>query len=213
MGASGPDVGALLLESAWISARVAAIVALAAAFAAVVVVHARAHRDGGGGPPRAQPGGSGIRFAAMAAALVGAAAATALTPGQVAAWLPAPVQAVAAATAALACLSGAMIAIWAAVTLGANFAVHATVRGDERAALVTGGPFALVRHPLYAALALLAAGAALAWGSLPGLAVVLVAYPPTARWRAALEEEALAAAWPAEWPAYAAKTPRFVPRI
>jgi protein-S-isoprenylcysteine O-methyltransferase Ste14 len=42
---------------------------------------------------------------------------------------------------------------------------------------------------------------------------VLAAYPPTARWRAALEEEALAAAWPAEWPAYAARTPRFIPRV
>jgi protein-S-isoprenylcysteine O-methyltransferase Ste14 len=149
----------------------------------------------------------------MAAVMAAAALATAVAPGQAAAWLPAPLQAVAAATATLACLTGGMIVIWAAVTLGANFAVGAQVRGDTQAALVTGGPFALVRHPLYAALALLAAGAALAWGSLLGLAVVLVAYPPTARWRAALEDEALAAAWPDTWPAYAAKTPRFVPRI
>jgi len=207
---SGPDVRALLLESAWISAQVAATLSLVAALAAVVAVHARAHR--GAVPPRVRPPGSGVRFAAMAVALGAAALATALTRGQAAAWLPAPLQAVAAATATLACLSSAMLAVWAAMTLGANFAVGAQVRGDAQAALVTGGPFALVRHPLYAALALLAAGTALAWGSLVGLAVVLVAYPPTARWRAALEDEALAAAWPDTWPAYAAKTPRFIPR-
>ena len=210
----GSGVGAVLLESAWITARVAAVLSLVAAFAAVVVVHARAHAGSSAAiAPRARPAGSGPRFAAMAAVLVAAAIATALTRGQAAAWLPAPLAGLAAATAALAYLSGAMIAIWAALSLGANFAVGASVRGDERATLVTSGPFALVRHPLYAALGLLAAGAGLAWGSFAGLAVVLVAYPPTARWRAVLEEVALAAAWPQAWPDYAARTPRFVPRV
>ncbi len=211
---NGSDLGAALLESAWLSARIAAAISLAASLGAVLIVHAQAHAGASRSvAPRVRPSGSGLRLAAMVTALAGSAAATWLGRGQVAAWFVPPVQALAAATAALACLSGAMLAIWAAATLGPNFAVGASVRGDERAALVTTGPFVLLRHPLYAALGLMAAGATLAWGSIVGLAWVLLAYPLTARLRADLEEQALAEAWPEAWPAYAARTPRFLPRM
>ncbi len=207
------EVMAALLESAWISARVAAILSLVLTFVAVVGIHVRAHAGKASAvPPRVRPPGSAPRLAAMAAVVVVGAFATARTPGQVE-WFPAPVQAIAAAAAALSCLSGTMIAVWAALSLGANFAVGATVRGDARASLVTSGPFTLVRHPMYTALGLLFAGAALAWGSLLGFALVGCAYPWTARWRADLEEQALAAAWPEEWRTYAARTPRFLPRM
>ena len=208
---TGPDVGALLLESAWIAARIAAGGALAVAMLAVLVFHVRIHR-GPEPPPRVRRPGT-ARFVAMLAALLVVAVITALTPGQAATWLPAPLEAAVAAAGALSSLAGATFVIWAAAALGANLAVGPTVRGDERATLVTAGPFALVRHPLYAALGLLAAGATLAWGSVAGLVALLVFYPPTARARAAREEEALAAAWGTAWNEYAARTPRFVPRL
>jgi protein-S-isoprenylcysteine O-methyltransferase Ste14 len=203
------DLARALLESAWISARVAVAVASAVALGATVVVGVRAHR-GGGPAPRVRRPGAGRRVAAQLAALVLGALVSAWTRGQAQAWLPAPAQAVVATLAALAVLFAGTFIAWAAWTLGPSFTLEAVV--DEHASLVTSGPFALVRHPFYAAWGLLGAGAALAFGSLAGAAVFLAAWIPATRWRAALEEEALAEAWPHDWPAYAAKTPRFLPR-
>jgi protein-S-isoprenylcysteine O-methyltransferase Ste14 len=192
------EVARALLDAAWITARIAAGLAALGTTVAVALVHGRA----GGGP--------GPRVAAMLLAVLAGAAITLLTRGQAAAWLPAFGQAVVAASSMLASLSGGMFAGWAAAALGVNLTVDAVVR--EGGSLVTAGPFALVRHPFYSAVGLLGVGAALALGSLMGAAVFLALYAPAAGWRAALEEELLAEAWPAAWPAYAAKTPRFVPR-
>lgn len=203
------DLARALLESAWISARVAAAFASAVALAAMVVVGVRAHRATGPAPRVRRPGAA-PRAAVQLAALVLGALVTAWTRGQVEAWLPAPAQAAVATLAALAALFAGTFVAWAAWTLGPNFTLEAVV--GEESSLVTAGPFALVRHPFYSAWGLLGAGAALAFGSVAGAAVFLAAWIPATRRRAALEEEALAEAWPAEWPAYAAKTPRFLPR-
>lgn len=200
------EVARALLDAAWITARISAGLAALGAMVAVVLVHARA----GGGPVVRRRAGVGPRVAAMLLAAGAGAVVTLLARGQAAAWLPAFGQAVVAATSMLSSLTGGMFAGWAAAALGVNLTVDAVVR--ERGTLVTAGPFALVRHPFYTAVGLLGVGAALALGSLAGAAVFLALYAPAARWRAALEEELLVEAWPAAWPAYAAKTPRFVPR-
>jgi protein-S-isoprenylcysteine O-methyltransferase Ste14 len=200
-------MAAALLEAAWITARIAAGISVLGTVLALFVVHADAHRS----PVARRRAGAGPRIAAMLFACVAAAVVTVVTVGQAEAWLPPAGQAVVAAAATLAALGGGMFAGWAAATLGVNLAADAVVKQDG--ALVTGGPFALVRHPFYAAIGLLGLGATLAFGSLAGALVFAVTYVPAAGWRAALEEELLAEAWPAEWPAYAAKTPRFVPRL
>jgi protein-S-isoprenylcysteine O-methyltransferase Ste14 len=203
------ELGRTLLEAAWITARIAAGFAVVLAVGTMVAVARRSHGPGTAAPRVLRPG-FGRRAAAQLAAVVLGMAVTAALPGQAQAWLPPAVQAGVAALAALAVLFAGTLIAWAAWTLGTSFRVEAVV--GEGATLVTGGPFALVRHPFYAAWGLLGAGAALAFGSLAGAAAFLAAWIPAMRWRAALEEEALAEAWPAEWPAYAAKTPRFVPR-
>ena len=198
-----------LIESAWLTARLAAGLAFAGFAVAVVAFRLR---SGAGGRPAIthRRAGAGSRVAAMALAFAAGIAVTVWTRDQATAWLPAAGQAIAAATATLAVLAGGMMAIWAGSALGVNFALDAAAR--EGGGLVTGGPFTLVRHPFYAAVGLLGAGAALAFGCLAGAAVFLALYAPAARWRAALEEEVLAEAWPAAWTEYAAKTPRFIPR-
>ncbi len=198
-----------LIDAAWITARLAAGLSLAGAVVAMTLVHLRA--AGPGRPVLHRRSGVLPRVAAMTlAALVGAAV-TVATRDQAAAWLPAAGQAVVAATSALASLCGGMLAAWAAAALGVNFAVAPIVR--DGGGLVTTGPYALVRHPFYSALGLLGVGGGLAFGSLAGAAVFLALYAPAVRWRAALEEDLLAGAWPEAWPAYAARTPRFVPRF
>lgn len=207
------DVARALLEAAWLTARIAAAFALGLAFGAMLLAATRAHRAADAGddaPPRARRPGAGPRIAAQLAALALGVVVTTLTAGQAQAWLPAPLEAVVATVAALAVLFAGTFVAWSAWTLGPAFAAPAVV--GPRAALVTHGPFALVRHPFYTAWGLWGAGAALAFGSLAGALVFLAAWIPATRARAALEEEALAEAWPDAWPAYAARTPRFLPR-
>jgi protein-S-isoprenylcysteine O-methyltransferase Ste14 len=193
------EIARALLEAAWISARVATCCALAVALAAMVGVHVRA-RGSHGGRPRVLRPGAGRRALAQLAALAAGALVTAWTRGQAEAWFVAPVQAVIATLAALAVLFAGTVVAWAAWALGPSLTLEASVGAEAR--LVTSGPFALVRHPFYAAWTVFGAGAA----------VFLVLWIPAMRWRAALEEEALAEAWPAEWPRYAARTPPFLPR-
>ena len=201
------DLARALLDAAWISARIATGLAAALALVAMAAVVARGH---GAGAPRVRRPGAGPRIAAQLAAFALGAAVTAWTSGQAQAWLPPPAQAVLATLAALGVLFAGTFIAWAAWSLGPSLVAGAVV--GERATLVTSGPFALVRHPFYAAWGLLGAGAALGFGSLAGVAAFLAAWIPATRWRAALEEEALAEAWADEWTRYAEKTPRFLPR-
>jgi protein-S-isoprenylcysteine O-methyltransferase Ste14 len=77
------------------------------------------------------------------------------------------------------------------------------------AGLRTGGPYRLVRHPIYAGLLAVAVGSAVPSGSAVrlGAAVALIAWlAAKARW----EERLLRARHPG-YAAYAARTPRFLP--
>jgi protein-S-isoprenylcysteine O-methyltransferase Ste14 len=109
-------------------------------------------------------------------------------------------------------LAGEMLALaagaWLLVsvlTLGRCFGVLPEARG-----LVTRGPYGLVRHPVYlgelAAMLGLVIGALGAWN----VACFVVACAAQ-RVRMGLEERVLAREFP-EYRAYAARTPRFIPR-
>ncbi len=80
----------------------------------------------------------------------------------------------------------------------------------RQSALAAHGPYAHVRHPQYDGLLLIMTGFLLQWPTIPTLAMlpVLVAvYLRLAR----SEEREVAARFGAEWAAYAARTPGFVP--
>lgn len=59
-------------------------------------------------------------------------------------------------------LVGLLFTVWARVYLGRNWSGVAAVKADHE--LVTGGPYALVRHPIYTGLLLAVVGTALATG-------------------------------------------------
>ncbi|MFN8017188.1 MAG: isoprenylcysteine carboxylmethyltransferase family protein [Acidimicrobiales bacterium] len=93
------------------------------------------------------------------------------------------------------------------VTLGRSLTAHPAPL--ERGELRTGGPYRLVRHPIYAGILALAAGASATGGSwvILGASIGLVAlFMVKARW----EEVRLRARYPG-YDAYAARTPRFIP--
>ena len=59
-------------------------------------------------------------------------------------------------------LAGCALAIWARVTLGRNWSASVTVK--EEHTLMTRGPYAFVRHPIYSGLLLAVLGAAIVFG-------------------------------------------------
>jgi protein-S-isoprenylcysteine O-methyltransferase Ste14 len=126
----------------------------------------------------------------------------------------APFSAVALAQATgVALLIGGAVAlfVWASRTMGAEWAIVARTRADAR--LVTAGPFAYVRNPIYVALGLFMVAMALAYGH-PGqllLAVPLYAFATSRRVHS--EEKLLLAAFGADYADYRARVPRFVPRL
>ena len=110
---------------------------------------------------------------------------------------------------------------WLAVGSGSAFAavgalalksgLSASPLPNQRAQLRDAGPFALVRHPIYTGLLLAVAARAAASGDRRQL-LILGLLSTLLRYKAGFEEQALAAHFE-RYGDYAARTPRFVPRL
>ena len=102
------------------------------------------------------------------------------------------------------------LAAWAvASNPPTNFSIFPEPRANAR--LITTGAYSRLRHPMYAALGLYALGFAIGWNTpvhwLSALALALILVLKSRR-----EERFLHARFP-DYAAYAARTPRFVPRL
>jgi protein-S-isoprenylcysteine O-methyltransferase Ste14 len=106
--------------------------------------------------------------------------------------------------------AGLAFAVWARIHLGANWSGIVTVkRGHE---LVTSGPYALVRHPIYTGLVLAFAGSAIALGEARG--VLAVALVVASLWRKLrLEERWMAEQFGAEYERYRDRVRALVPFV
>jgi protein-S-isoprenylcysteine O-methyltransferase Ste14 len=104
---------------------------------------------------------------------------------------------------------GLSLAIWARVYLGRNWGMPMTRR--EEPDLVTTGPYALIRHPIYTGIIVAVAGTALAASlyGLIGVAVVLAYFAYSAR----TEERFLAERFPDTFPPYKARTKMLIPFV
>ena len=116
--------------------------------------------------------------------------------------LSAPVQ----VAAALLVGTGSVLAAIVLSRLGKSFSIM-----PEARRLVTDGPYALVRHPLYAVELLIIAGMALQF-SQPLAGILAVAVVVLLVIRALFEERVLAEAYP-EYKAYRARVKRFIPGV
>ena len=101
--------------------------------------------------------------------------------------------------------------VWATAAMGRNWSLVARTRSDH--ALITTGPFARMRHPIYTALALVVIALALALGHLPSLTLALPVYALGTWLRVRIEERLLHAMFGATYEAYAARVKRFVPGL
>ncbi len=77
--------------------------------------------------------------------------------------------------------------------------------------LVTSGPFAIVRHPMYAGIILAAFGSLLLYHT--WTTVMFACFAPLLVFRARREEAALAVEFGEQWQAYCRRVPAFFPRI
>jgi protein-S-isoprenylcysteine O-methyltransferase Ste14 len=71
-------------------------------------------------------------------------------------------------------LAGVGLAIWARLMLGRNWSSVVMIRQDHQ--LIRCGPYALVRHPIYAGMLLALLGTAVALGEIRGLLAVAIAF-------------------------------------
>ncbi|HZU66641.1 MAG TPA: isoprenylcysteine carboxylmethyltransferase family protein [Ktedonobacteraceae bacterium] len=108
-------------------------------------------------------------------------------------------------------IAGIVLRVWASRVLGAFYT--RTLRTSEQQHLITNGPYRIVRHPGYIATLLMWSGAAISTGN---WVVPIILMPPMAGaycYRIQAEEMMLTAAFPQEYPDYAAHTWRLVPFV
>lgn len=108
-------------------------------------------------------------------------------------------------------LAGVGFAIWARLILGANWSgiVVTAKKGHE---LVQTGPYAIVRHPIYAGILLAMIGTALTEGRLASY-VGLVAGFVAIMIRVGIEEQLMSRHFPKTYEAYQRRTSKLVPFI
>ncbi len=100
---------------------------------------------------------------------------------------------------------------WSSRAMGKNWALVARTRAD--ASLVTTGPFAYVRNPIYAALGLFMVAMAIAYGHTRMLIVAMPLFAFATWMRVSLEEKLLRAEFGAAYDAYSNRVKRFVPGL
>jgi protein-S-isoprenylcysteine O-methyltransferase Ste14 len=124
-----------------------------------------------------------------------------------------PLHAAALALGALIYFPGLALALWGRLTLGAMYNVSMSVGVQLHAGhrLITTGPYALVRHPMYLGIILAAWGGLLLYRTWTCVFAACVFLGLVVRARR--EEQALAAEFGAECEAYRRRVPGWLPRL
>jgi protein-S-isoprenylcysteine O-methyltransferase Ste14 len=106
--------------------------------------------------------------------------------------------------------AGLVFACWARVHIGRNWSGVVTVKQDH--VLEQGGPYAIVRHPIYTGLLLALLGSAVARDDWRGVLAFAVALAGLVR-KLRLEERWMTERFPREYPGYRAKVPALIPFV
>lgn len=122
-----------------------------------------------------------------------------------------PAEYVRAAIVLLLMLAAVGLFDWSSRAMGKNWALVARTRDD--ATLVTTGPFAIVRNPIYVALGLFMVAMSIAYGHEANLVLAIPVYAVGTAMRIVAEERVLRAEFGAAYDAYAARVKRFIPGI
>lgn len=108
---------------------------------------------------------------------------------------------------------GLLFLLWARLTLGKNYFVStgfgAQLFKDHQ--LITNGPYAIVRHPMYVGLFLAAIGSLLIYFT--WTTVYFACFAPLTGIRAQREEFALSQEFGEQWKEYCKRVPMFIPKL
>jgi protein-S-isoprenylcysteine O-methyltransferase Ste14 len=108
---------------------------------------------------------------------------------------------------------GMVFALWGRLALGKNYFVStgfgAQLFKDHQ--LVTSGPFAIVRNPMYVGFIMAAFGALLIYST--WMTLIFACLSPLSAIRAHREEAALSAEFGGQWVEYCKRVPTFFPRL
>jgi protein-S-isoprenylcysteine O-methyltransferase Ste14 len=105
---------------------------------------------------------------------------------------------------------GIAFAFWARYELGRNWSGWVTVKEEHR--LITSGPYAIVRHPIYTGALTAVAGTMLLRGT-PAMLVVLVVLVAALRYKSSREERFMLEAFGREYAAYKQRARALVPLV
>jgi protein-S-isoprenylcysteine O-methyltransferase Ste14 len=117
------------------------------------------------------------------------------------------------ALGSLLCFPGISFVLWGRLALSKNYFVSTGFGAQLFAGhqLIMRGPFAIVRHPMYAGLILAALGSLLIYSTWTTL--LFACFAPLTSVRARREEAALAAEFGEHWQEYCQRVPAFFPRL
>ena len=107
-------------------------------------------------------------------------------------------------------IAGALFAIWARLTLGSNWSGRATVKAGHE--LVTRGPYAIARHPIYTGFLLGGLGTGIAVGEMRcivGYSLVLFSLAL----KMSQEERLMLQTFPEAYPAYRQRVKALIPGV
>ena len=106
-------------------------------------------------------------------------------------------------------MAGIGFSIWARMTLGSNWGMPMTLR--ETPELITGGPYAFVRHPIYTGIIFAMLGTAMTFGAW-WFIILVIAFGYFVI-SAHQEENDMRAHFPDAYPPYMARTKRLIPFV
>jgi protein-S-isoprenylcysteine O-methyltransferase Ste14 len=108
---------------------------------------------------------------------------------------------------------GMSFVLWGRLALGINYFVSTGFGAQLFAGhqLVTSGPFAIIRHPMYTGLFLAALGSLLIYPTWTTL--LFASFAPIIILRAKREEAVLMMEFGEEWQEYCKQVPAFIPRL
>ncbi len=110
--------------------------------------------------------------------------------------------------AAVVCVAGLVITVWARVVLGRNWSGSITYKENHE--LVEQGPYRFVRHPIYTGLLLMLLGLAIGRGTVDAFVGVAL-FVGVHIWKLRREEALMTRYFPASYPDYRARTKALIP--
>lgn len=105
---------------------------------------------------------------------------------------------------------GLITMIWARVVLGRNWSANIVLKEDHK--LITAGPYAFVRHPIYTGLILMVLGVVIYVNTL-ALAIFFIIFSFGAYYKAKKEEKFLLTYFPEAYPEYKKKVKALIPFV